>query len=65
MCPPMFEYLCETCGYRREELESADSKITRQCVPCGAIMAKQIGVSNFQFKGGGFYINDYGKRKSG
>jgi putative FmdB family regulatory protein len=59
---PLYDYICSGCHYTKEYLESSDSNIKRQCVECNMFMDKQAAVSNFQFKGSGFYINDYKKK---
>ncbi len=59
---PLWDYKCPKCGLVKEVLEKASENITRQCMPCNVIMEKQASVGNFQFRGAGFYTNDYPKK---
>ncbi len=56
---PIYEYACDTCG---KALERYEVYIDRQEPPscCVKPMAKQFSVSIADFRGSGFYKNDYG-----
>ncbi len=61
---PLYEYECTTCGYRFERiLRVADAPASRECPECGASARRKIGAPALQFKGSGWYVNDYGKGK--
>jgi putative FmdB family regulatory protein len=61
---PLYEYECATCGYRFERLlRVADAPTSRECPECGASARRKIGAPALQFKGSGWYVNDYGKGK--
>lgn len=56
---PLYEYACNTC---RKALERYEVYIDRQEPPacCDNPMEKQFSVSIADFRGSGFYQNDYG-----
>lgn len=59
---PIYEYVCEKCNTKFEELvKNADSP-NPSCSKCGG-STKRLFPSNagLQFKGTGFYITDYVK----
>lgn len=58
---PIYEYQCEQCGHRSEEMRRlADPPLT-VCPSCGGPYKKQVSAPAFQFKGSGWYVTDYGK----
>ena len=62
---PLYEYECEAENGRRFEIiqKFSDEALT-VCPTCGGPVRKLISSPAIQFKGSGFYINDYA-RKSG
>ncbi|KKK56604.1 hypothetical protein LCGC14_3062850 [marine sediment metagenome] len=56
---PIYEYVCDNCG---KALERYEVYIDRQEPPacCDNPMEKQFSVSIADFRGSGFYKNDYG-----
>jgi putative FmdB family regulatory protein len=59
---PIYQYLCPKCGVFEEWMSIHAPDLTR-CPKCGKSVEKQLGTASLQFKGKGFYINDYGKGK--
>ena len=56
---PLYEYSCERCGEVTERYEVYVDKLpSPPC--CGEPMEKLISTGCFDFRGGGFYQNDYG-----
>jgi putative FmdB family regulatory protein len=61
---PLYEYQCENCGERFEAMQKfADAPITLH-EKCGGPVRRLLSVPALQFKGSGFYINDYAKSGS-
>lgn len=61
---PLYEYQCESCGERFEVMQKfADAPVTLH-EKCGGAVRRLLSVPALQFKGSGFYINDYAKSGS-
>jgi putative FmdB family regulatory protein len=58
---PLYEYRCQECGLRFERIEKASELKDGTCPECGEIAHRLIGAPALQFKGSGWYVNDYGK----
>jgi putative FmdB family regulatory protein len=58
---PIYEYQCEQCGHRGEEMRRLSDPPLTVCPQCGGLYKKQISAPAFQFKGSGWYVTDYGK----
>jgi len=58
---PTYEYNCDNCGHRFEQLQSITAKALRKCPKCGKSALKRlIGTgAGVIFKGSGFYATDY------
>ena len=62
---PLYEYQCDNCGERFEAMQKfADAPLTLH-EKCGGPARRLLSVPALQFKGSGFYINDYAKSGSG
>ena len=62
---PLYEYQCDNCGERFEAMQKfADAPLTLH-EKCGGPVHRLLSVPALQFKGSGFYINDYAKSGSG
>ena len=61
---PLYEYQCDNCGERFEAMQKfADAPLTLH-EKCGGPARRLLSVPALQFKGSGFYINDYAKSGS-
>lgn len=58
---PLYEYQCQECGLRYERLEHVSAMHDGTCPECGGNAHRLIGAPALQFKGSGWYVNDYGK----
>jgi putative FmdB family regulatory protein len=58
---PLYEYQCQDCGLRFERIERVSELKDGLCPKCGQIAHRLIGAPALQFKGSGWYVNDYGK----
>jgi putative FmdB family regulatory protein len=61
---PIYEYQCEQCKHRFEKLQKFSDKTCKKCPNCGGILRKLVSSPAIQFKGNGFYINDYAKKSA-
>src|ERR1700752_2349976 len=62
---PLYEYQCEACSHRFERIQKVSDPPVETCPTCGGAVRKLISSPAIQFKGSGFYINDYAKKPSG
>ena len=58
---PLYEYQCKQCSVRFERIEKASALKDGRCPECGGDAHRLIGSPALQFKGSGWYVNDYGK----
>ena len=56
---PFFDYRCPSCNNVKEVLQKGSDQILVECPNCNSKMEKQIGQSNFQLKGGGWFKDGY------
>jgi putative FmdB family regulatory protein len=62
---PLYEYQCDNCGDRFEAMQKfADAPLTVHEKCGGGPVIRLLSVPALQFKGSGFYINDYAKSGS-
>jgi len=59
---PIYEYACEKCRQRIERIQKVSDPPCQKCPHCGGPLRKLISSPAIQFKGSGFYINDYAKK---
>jgi putative FmdB family regulatory protein len=62
---PRYDYKCDTCGQIYEVTQRfADAPLTVH-EGCGGSVRRLISAPALQFKGAGWYVNDYGRGNSG
>ena len=62
---PLYEYECFVCGHSFERIRKVADASAVTCSECGGKVRRLLGVPALQFKGSGWYVNDYGKGNSG
>jgi putative FmdB family regulatory protein len=62
---PLYEYRCLKCDRHTDKIEKVDGPHLRKCPHCGGKVESVITAPSIQFKGSGWYVNDYGKKTSG
>ena len=62
---PLYEYQCQKCKVTHEAIQRFSEAPFTVCESCGGELRKLISSPAIQFKGAGWYVNDYGKSKSG
>ena len=61
---PLYEYHCPQCGYRFEKIEKFNSEPDTACPKCGGVLQRPLTAPALQFKGAGWYVNDYAPKGS-
>jgi putative FmdB family regulatory protein len=61
---PLYEYECDSCGHRFEVIQKFSDAPIEKCPKCGSTVRKLMSSPAIQFKGSGWYINDYAKKDS-
>ena len=56
---PLYEYRCTQCGHRFEKIQSFTAEPLTACPKCGGTLERPLTAPAFQFKGAGWYVNDY------
>ena len=56
---PLYEYRCKNCGHQFEKIQSFSAPEEKECPVCQGPVEKLISASAIQFKGSGWYVNDY------
>ena len=62
---PLYEYRCLKCDRHSDKIEKVDGPHLKKCPHCGGKVESVITAPSIQFKGSGWYVNDYGKKTSG
>ncbi len=58
---PLYEYKCESCGEIFEVMQKFVDEPLATHIKCGGKVHRLISASALQFKGSGWYVNDYAK----
>ncbi len=56
---PLYEYRCKKCGYRYEKIQKFNAEPEGACPKCGGELERPLTAPALQFKGTGWYVNDY------
>ncbi|MGC1364006.1 MAG: zinc ribbon domain-containing protein [Silvibacterium sp.] len=59
---PLYEYRCKQCGHQFEKIQSFSAPEEKECPVCRGELEKLISAPAFQFKGSGWYVNDYASK---
>jgi len=62
---PLYEYCCLKCDRHTDKIENVNGPHLKKCPHCGGKVESVITAPSIQFKGSGWYVNDYGKKTSG
>ena len=60
---PIYEYVCGACGHEFDQLVKMSAP-DPACVQCGGSVRKKVSAAGFILKGGGWYKDHYGLKKS-
>ncbi|MBN1273690.1 MAG: zinc ribbon domain-containing protein [Candidatus Aminicenantes bacterium] len=61
---PIYEYKCSDCGDVFEIIQSVKDTPLKKCPRCGGKVTKLVSAPAIQFKGNGWYITDYARKKT-
>lgn len=57
---PIYEYLCNSCGVRKEHIQKMSDAPITTCPECNSTeYVKLISAAGFQLKGSGWYVTDF------
>ena len=59
---PLYEYRCTQCGHRFEKIQSFTAEPETECPKCHGALVRPLTAPVFQFKGAGWYVNDYASK---
>src|SRR5260370_24934294 len=62
---PLYEYKCLQCGRNTEKIENVSGPHLKKCPHCGGKVRSVITAPSIQFKGAGWYVTQYGGKKTG
>jgi putative FmdB family regulatory protein len=62
---PLYEYRCKQCGHQFEKIQSFSAPEEKVCPVCGGEVERLISAPAIQFKGAGWYVNDYAGKGGG
>ena len=61
---PLYEYECNDCGGRFEQIQKFSDPLEETCPTCGGVVHKLLSSPAIQFKGTGWYVTDYANKPS-
>jgi putative FmdB family regulatory protein len=61
---PLYEYACLKCKRHTDKIENLNGPHLKKCPHCGGKVESVITAPAIQFKGSGWYVNDYGRGKT-
>ncbi len=61
---PLYEYRCTQCGYRYEKIQKFGAEPETVCSKCGGELERPLTAPALQFKGAGWYVNDYAPKSA-
>ena len=62
---PLYEYACLKCKRHTDKIENMNGPHLKKCPHCGGKVESVITAPAIQFKGSGWYVNDYGRKTTG
>jgi len=61
---PLYEYECKKCHHRFERIQKFSDPYVKKCPDCAGPVELVVSAPAVQFKGSGWYVNDYAKKPS-
>lgn len=61
---PIYEYQCDDCGVRFDEMRKITDTTTPDCKECESTnVHRLVSLSSFHLKGTGWYVTDYARKE--
>ena len=60
---PLYAYRCTKCNHRFEKIQNFSAAPLLECPSCQGLLERPLTAPALQFKGAGWYVNDYGGGK--
>lgn len=61
---PLYAYRCTQCGHKFEKIQNFSAEPEVVCPKCGGALERPLTAPALQFKGAGWYVNDYSSKSS-
>jgi len=61
---PLYPYRCKECGHRFEKIQKFGAKPEKVCPKCGGALERTLTAPGLNFKGAGWYVNDYAPKSA-
>jgi putative FmdB family regulatory protein len=61
----LYAYRCTQCGNKFEKIQNFSAEPESVCPKCGGLLERPLTAPRLNFKGAGWYINDYAPKSSG
>jgi putative FmdB family regulatory protein len=61
---PLYAYRCTQCGHKFEKIQNFSADPETVCPKCGGVLERPLTAPRLNFKGAGWYINDYAPKSS-
>jgi putative FmdB family regulatory protein len=61
---PLYAYRCTQCGHKFEKIQNFSATPEQECPQCHGVLERPLTAPGLQFKGGGWYVNDYAPKSS-
>ena len=61
---PLYAYRCTKCGHKFEKIQNFSAEPEQECPKCGGLLERPLTAPRLNFKGAGWYVNDYAPKSS-
>ena len=61
---PIYPYRCKECDHHFEKIQKFGAKQEKVCPKCGGALERTLTAPSLNFKGAGWYVNDYAAKGS-
>ncbi len=61
---PLYPYRCTKCDHHFEKIQKFGAKPEKVCPKCGGALERTLTAPSLNFKGAGWYVNDYAAKGS-
>ena len=61
---PLYAYRCTQCGHKFEKIQNFSAEEEKECPKCHGVLERPLTAPGLNFKGAGWYVNDYAPKSS-